>query len=87
MSHDVLCTLQDSTVLVCSGHVVNGSAASVLISDDGISGKCQHPWSPAGEFGTETSQHPWSTMESLMKVDTLMEFHEELVRVDLLRVP
>ena len=37
--------LQDSTVLVCSGHVVNGSVAFVLLSDDGISGTCQHPWS------------------------------------------
>ena len=38
--------LQDSTVLVCSGDVVNGSVKNVLISDDGISGTCQHPWSP-----------------------------------------
>ena len=26
--------------------VLNGSIVSALISDDGISGTCQHPWSP-----------------------------------------
>ena len=78
--HDVLCTLQDSTVLVCSGYVVNGSVVSVFISDVGISGTetCHLPRSFMesacgnlatsmecyGEVGVETCQHSWSAMQS-----------------------
>ena len=100
MSHDVLYTLQNNTVLVCSGYVVNGSVVSVLISDVDISGTehSQHPWSSHGEVErSKVSIHgvPWrawcgnlSTLvefhAQLVKVDTLMEYHEELVRVDIL---
>ena len=61
VSHDVLCTLQDSTVLVCSGYV-SGSEVSVLISDVGMSGTehSQHSWSVPWRSETEHSQHPWS---------------------------
>ena len=76
---------------------MNGSVASVLISDDGISGNCQHPWSPMESLVRRpVSIHgvPWrawcgnlSTLmeyhEELVKVDTLMECHQELVRVDI----
>ena len=66
MSHDVLCTLQDSTVLVCSGYVVNGSVVSDLVSDVGVG-------------GTEHSQHPWSPMEKWNgDLSAAMEYHGEL---------
>ena len=56
MSHDVLCTLQDSTVLVLSGYVVSGCAVSAPISYVGMSGT---------ELGAETCQLPWYSTESL----------------------
>ena len=45
--------LKTAQCLVCSGYVVNGSVASVLVSDVDIS-------------GPETCQYPWSTMESVV---------------------
>ena len=35
-----------------------------------------------GELGVETCQHSWSTMQELVKVDTLMEYYEKSVMVD-----
>ena len=71
MSHDVLCTLQDSTVLVCSGFVVNGSVVSVLISDVGVEYRYgEVVWKPGSLHGVpwrarvETWQLPRSPMDS-----------------------
>ena len=36
-----------------------------------------------GEFGTETSQHPWSSMEKWYgDLSATMEYHEKSVTVD-----
>ena len=43
------------------------------------------PVSIHGEFGTETSQHPWSSMEKWYgDLSATMECHDELVNVDTL---
>ena len=78
-----LCTLQASTVLVCSEHVVNGKCSI-----------CSYPWQrdcwwnfcdswstmsiwTRGNVSVDGScQHSWSTMRSWWRLSALMECHE-----------
>ena len=59
-----------NTVLVCSGHVVNGSVVSV---------RYQRRWYQWNGYLATMGYHA-----ELVEENTLMDYHEELVRVDFL---
>ena len=89
VSHVSLCTLQASTVLVCSGHVVNGKCSicsyqrrrnwwnvshSWGTKSIWTDGSCQHSWRTMRSWWKLT--HSWKAMREWLEVVTPMEYHE-----------